>query len=140
MDGLRRRALGFGRVQWGGRAMQMLPPSFERTRSTAEMALAHMAWAGVDRAFAVQGNHYGPCNGYVARMAAAHPGTANHKPPRPRINMMENTPIHGLRGSPASAIAPRTGARTAAQSCAALVAKAQSDWASAGSLMKPFTK
>lgn len=73
MDGLKRKALAFGRVEWGGRVMQMLPPSFARTRSTAEMALAHMAWAGVDRAFAVQGNYYGPCNGYLARMAAAYP-------------------------------------------------------------------
>jgi predicted TIM-barrel fold metal-dependent hydrolase len=74
MDGLERKALGFGRVEWGGRVMQMLPPSFARTCSTAEMALAHMAWAGVDRAFAVQGNYYGACNAYLARMAAQHPG------------------------------------------------------------------
>jgi predicted TIM-barrel fold metal-dependent hydrolase len=73
MDGLRRVPLPFGRVEWGGRVLQMLPPSFERTRSTAEMALAHMAWAGVDRAFAVQGNWYGAANGYVARAAARYP-------------------------------------------------------------------
>jgi len=72
MDGVQRKGLGFGRVRWGRREMQMLPPSFERTRSTAEMALAHMDWAGVDRAFAIQGEYYGACNAYVAQMAARY--------------------------------------------------------------------
>jgi len=44
----------YGRVVINGRAMDMLPPSFVNSTSTAEMAIAHMDRHGVRRAIVVQ--------------------------------------------------------------------------------------
>lgn len=53
--------------------MQLLPPSFERTDSPPELALAHMDWIGVARAFLVQGPMYGFHNRYVAGAVNRYP-------------------------------------------------------------------
>ncbi len=56
----------YGRAEGTHGSVQIMPPSFERTDSQPELALAHMDWAGVDRAFLVQGPMYGFHNRYVA--------------------------------------------------------------------------
>jgi predicted TIM-barrel fold metal-dependent hydrolase len=53
--------------------VQLMPPSFERTDSPPELALAHMDWMGVDRAFLVQGPMYGFHNRYVAGAVSRWP-------------------------------------------------------------------
>ncbi len=50
------------------------------------------------------------------------PGAANHSPAQPTMSKTEKPAIHGLRGWPASEIAPNTGARSAAISSAMPVA------------------
>lgn len=61
------RSLSYGRISIGKREVQFLPPYQEKTRFTAEMLLANMAWAGVERAMLLQGPTYGECNEYVAQ-------------------------------------------------------------------------
>jgi predicted TIM-barrel fold metal-dependent hydrolase len=60
------RGLGYGRIAIGGKPHQLMPPLCEETRHTPEMLLAHMDWAGVDKAVLLQGPFYGECNAYVA--------------------------------------------------------------------------
>jgi predicted TIM-barrel fold metal-dependent hydrolase len=62
-----------GKAQTPQGLVQLLPPSFERTDSPPELALAHLDWAGVDRAFLVQGPMYGFHNRYVAGAVARWP-------------------------------------------------------------------
>ena len=61
------RSLSYGRVGIGKREIQFLPPYQETTQFTAEMLLANMEWAGVDRAMLLQGPTYGECNEYVSQ-------------------------------------------------------------------------
>lgn len=63
----------YGKAQGSQGMVQLLPPSFERTDSPTELALAHMDWVGVDRAFLVQGPMYGFHNRYVAGAVARWP-------------------------------------------------------------------
>jgi len=63
----------YGKAQSSQGLVQLLPPCFERTDSPAELALAHMDWVGVDRAFLVQGPMYGFHNRYVAGAVARWP-------------------------------------------------------------------
>ncbi len=56
----------YGKAEGSKGLVQLLPPSFERTDSLPELALAHMDWVGVDRAFLLQGPMYGFHNRYVA--------------------------------------------------------------------------
>ena len=39
-----------GRVAIGNEEVQFLPPSFEQSRSTAEMLIAYMDWCGIEKA------------------------------------------------------------------------------------------
>ena len=41
---------GLGRVAIGNEEVQFLPPSFEQSRSTAEMLIAYMDWCGIEKA------------------------------------------------------------------------------------------
>ena len=50
------------------------------------------------------------------------PGIASHSPSNPITSTTEKPAIQGLRGNPASAMAPSTGASTAAMSSATPVA------------------
>lgn len=61
------RSLSYGRMTIGARELQFLPPYQEKTQFTAEMLLANMEWAGVDRAMLLQGPTYGECNEYVSQ-------------------------------------------------------------------------
>jgi predicted TIM-barrel fold metal-dependent hydrolase len=61
------RSLSYGRMAIGARELQFLPPYQEKTQFTAEMLLANMEWAGVDRAVLLQGPTYGECNKYVSQ-------------------------------------------------------------------------
>ncbi len=67
------RGLGYGRIAFGDQTLQLLPPFNERTAYTAEMLIAQMDWAGVDRAFLLQGTYYGPCNDYARQAIARYP-------------------------------------------------------------------
>ena len=53
---------------------------------------------------------------------SVRPGAASHRPHMPTTSSTEKTAIHGLRGWPASAMAPSTGASAAAISSAMPVA------------------
>ena len=63
----------YGRAEGQDGQTQLMPPSFERTDSPPELALAHMDWLSVDRAFLVQGPMYGFHNKYVAGAVARWP-------------------------------------------------------------------
>ena len=43
------RSLGYGRIQFGDRETQLMPPYNDRTEYTPEMLVANMDWAGVDK-------------------------------------------------------------------------------------------
>ena len=60
------RSLSWGKARWGDETIQLLPPFNESTTFPAEALLAHMDWAGVDRAVLLQGPFYGEANAYVA--------------------------------------------------------------------------
>lgn len=84
------KGIGYGRVVAGSKAIQVMPPLCEETTHTAKMLLAHMRWAGVDKAILLQGPFYGECNHYVLDAARTHPsellGVAYFDPwvPEPR--------------------------------------------------------
>ena len=65
--------LGFGRVSMGGQEIQLTPPFGEQTCFPTEMLLAHMDWAGVDRAVLLQGPFYGECNEEVVTAVRRYP-------------------------------------------------------------------
>ncbi len=65
--------LGYGRVSFGGAQIQALPPLAEATAFGAEMLLAHLDWAGVERAVLLQGPFYGECNQYVLEAVSRYP-------------------------------------------------------------------
>jgi hypothetical protein len=67
------RSLEHGKIQWGARELQLLPPCAGATSFAPETLLAHMDWAGVDRAVLLQGSFYGEQNDYVARAVARWP-------------------------------------------------------------------
>ena len=72
-DRLPYQARAYGKADGPKGLVQLLPPSFERTDSPPELALAHMDWIGVDRAFLVQGPMYGFHNKYVAGAVNRYP-------------------------------------------------------------------
>jgi len=72
-DRLPYQARAYGQAEGAKGLVQLLPPSFERTDSPPELALAHMDWIGVDRAFLVQGPMYGYHNKYVAGAVNRYP-------------------------------------------------------------------
>jgi len=67
------RGAGYGRVSIGDQIVQLWPPFCAATVFTVEMLIAHMDWAGVDRAVLLQGSFYGECNQYVLEVLARHP-------------------------------------------------------------------
>lgn len=62
----------YGRFESGGKMVQMMPVSFVDSSSTAEMALAHMDWLGIDRGVVVQEWMDGRQDEYLARVAKSH--------------------------------------------------------------------
>jgi len=64
---------GYGQVSIGGRMIRLMPPLCERTTHTAEMLIAHMDWARVDKAILLQGPFYGDWNRYVLEAAEKFP-------------------------------------------------------------------
>jgi predicted TIM-barrel fold metal-dependent hydrolase len=67
------RGLGYGRIAVGDQEGQLLPPLNELTAYTPGMLLAHLDWAGVDRAVLLQGPFYGECNAYVRAAVGRYP-------------------------------------------------------------------
>jgi predicted TIM-barrel fold metal-dependent hydrolase len=67
------RDMGYGRVDTGNGQNQMLPPLNLKTQHTMEMMIAHLDWAGVDKAIMLQGSFYGECNKYVREAASRYP-------------------------------------------------------------------
>jgi predicted TIM-barrel fold metal-dependent hydrolase len=65
--------LGYGQVAIGSQRIQLMPPLCQQTLHTPEMLLAHMDWAGVDKAVLLQGSFYGECNQYVLETCRDHP-------------------------------------------------------------------
>lgn len=66
-DGRGPVSLNYGRILQNGKVVQALPPSFERSSSPPEVALAYMDVAGVEKALLTQGPYYGFFNDYVAQ-------------------------------------------------------------------------
>lgn len=62
----------YGRFESKERMRQLLPVSFIDSSSTAEMALAHMDWLGIDRGVVVQEWMDGRQDGYLAELAKTH--------------------------------------------------------------------
>lgn len=62
-----------GRVTIGNRLVQLLPPSFEHSRSTAEMLLAHMDWCGIEKALLMPNPYYGYHNAYFKEAIKRYP-------------------------------------------------------------------
>jgi predicted TIM-barrel fold metal-dependent hydrolase len=54
-----------GKIRDHGEVIQFFPPAFDPTASSPEVLLAHMDWAGIDRAFLVQHYYYGDQNELV---------------------------------------------------------------------------
>ena len=67
------RSLSWGKVRWGDKTIQLLPPFNESTTFPAEALLAQMDWAGVERAVLLQGPFYGEANAYVASAVECWP-------------------------------------------------------------------
>lgn len=67
------RGAGYGRIAIGGQVIQLLPPFCAETVFTPEMLIAHMDWAGVDKAVLLQGPFYGECNDYALAALARYP-------------------------------------------------------------------
>ena len=67
------RSLGYGKVRWGSEELQLLTPCSNPTAFSAETLIAHMDWAGVDKAVLLQGGFYGDKNAYVAAAVARWP-------------------------------------------------------------------
>ena len=67
------RDLGYGRIRVGDSEIQLMPAHNEETVYSAEMLLANMDWAGVERTVLLQGTFYGECNDYAAAAARRFP-------------------------------------------------------------------
>lgn len=103
-DGRGLFSLSYGRARRGEKVVQVLPPSFEKSNSPAEVALAYMDMVGVDRAVLVQGGMYGSHNEYVSRAVSLWPdrffGTAFVHPKRGKkaADELRRWTDRGLRG------------------------------------------
>ncbi len=71
--GIDRQALSWGRAREGDQIYYAAPPSFADSRSTYELALAHMAYAGVDRAVVLQEFMDGKQDDYLAEVRRREP-------------------------------------------------------------------
>lgn len=67
------RGLGYGRIRVGSDKIQLMPAHNKQTVYSAEMLLANMDWAGVERTVLLQGPFYGECNNYAEDVARRHP-------------------------------------------------------------------
>ena len=67
------KGLGYGRMLVGSDEIQLMPAHNEETIYSAEMLLANMDWAGVERAVLLQGPFYGECNAYAQDAARRYP-------------------------------------------------------------------
>lgn len=67
------RSLGYGRIQHGPRTEQLLSPLSVDTSYPVEILIAHLDWAGIDRAMLLQGPFYGTPNTYQADALRAYP-------------------------------------------------------------------
>lgn len=67
------RSLPWGKVQSGQCTIQLMPPLLEHTAHTADMLIAQMDWAGVDKAVLLQGPFYGDMNAEVALALRTYP-------------------------------------------------------------------
>lgn len=72
-NGLAMQPAGYGKVLRGGECVKILPAFLERTDSTAELLLAFMDEAGVDRAVLMSNPFYGFHNDYLAQCVRAYP-------------------------------------------------------------------
>ncbi|MFH1009166.1 MAG: amidohydrolase family protein [Candidatus Latescibacterota bacterium] len=91
--------LSYGRARMGNEEIQILPPFAEDVQFTPAALIAHMNWAGVDKAVLLQGPFYGVCNEYVLEAVRSHPdrfmGAAYLDPweqPRAQIEHLLETP------------------------------------------------
>lgn len=67
------RSAGYGRIRHGDRVQQLLSPLSLDTSYPVEALIAHLDWAGINRAMLLQGPFYGTTNEYQARALAAYP-------------------------------------------------------------------
>ena len=67
------RSTGLGRVAIGNREVQFLPPSFEQSRSTAQMLIAYMDWCGIEKAVLMPNPYYGYHNYYFEESVRRYP-------------------------------------------------------------------
>ncbi len=72
-SGIDRQALTWGRAREGDKVYYAAPPSFEDSLSTWPLALAHMDYAGVDRAVVLQEFMDGKQDDYLAEVRRAQP-------------------------------------------------------------------
>ncbi len=62
-----------GRVTVGNQERQLLPPSFEYSRSTGEMLIAHMDWCGIEKALLMPNPYYGYHSRYFVENILKYP-------------------------------------------------------------------
>ena len=62
-----------GQVMIGNKEVQFLPPSFERTCSTAEVLIAYMNWCGIDKGILMPNPLYGYENYYFMESIKKYP-------------------------------------------------------------------
>ena len=67
------RSAGYGRIIVGEERVRLFPAYNDETVYTPEMLIAHLDWAGVDKAVLLQGTFYGECNVFVAEALARYP-------------------------------------------------------------------
>lgn len=67
------RSARLGRVAIGNQEEQFLPPSFEQSRSTAEVLIAYMDWCGIDKALLMPNPYYGYHNYYFEESVRRYP-------------------------------------------------------------------
>ena len=64
---------GYGNIRVGDHTRRLFPAYNERTEYTVEMLIAHLDWAGVDKAVLLQGTFYGECNAFALEAADRYP-------------------------------------------------------------------
>ena len=64
---------GYGNIRVGDQTRRLFPAYNERTEYTVEMLIAHLDWAGVDKAVLLQGTFYGECNAFALEAADRYP-------------------------------------------------------------------
>lgn len=67
------RSLDYGKVSWGGKILQFIPPATGVTAFPPEVLLQNLDWAGVDKAVILQGPFYGEQNNEVSEAVRQWP-------------------------------------------------------------------